>query len=96
MNTARAFGPAVVTGFPESRHWVVALDHPDFIDLVLTSPCSLVLVGPFLGIAACFRILCPPQTVGVFFHFIQLSHLESSCQLQVLAPQSGPGGSGRE
>ena len=24
MNTARAFGPAVVTGFPYSNHWIVS------------------------------------------------------------------------
>ena len=24
MNTARSFGPAVVTGFPDSKHWVVS------------------------------------------------------------------------
>jgi hypothetical protein len=28
MNTARAFGPAVVTGFPDSRHWIVRLEVP--------------------------------------------------------------------
>ena len=24
MNTARAFGPAVVSGFPDPNHWVVS------------------------------------------------------------------------
>jgi aquaporin related protein len=29
MNTARAFGPAVVTGFPSGRHWIVSCPSPD-------------------------------------------------------------------
>ena len=28
MNTARSFGPAVVTGFPYSKHWVVSNRRP--------------------------------------------------------------------
>jgi len=48
MNTARAFGPAVITGFPDNYHWIVSPYHPiGYIDSGLTS--KQYWLGPFLG-----------------------------------------------
>jgi hypothetical protein len=54
MNTARAFGPAVVTGFPYPSQWVVSINiiHGRAPEL-----CSLVVLGrtlPRLSAGVCF------------------------------------------
>lgn len=47
MNTARAFGPAAVTGFPFSSQWVVCGSH-NVTPRNLT-PALQYWVGPALG-----------------------------------------------
>ena len=49
MNTARAFGPAVVTGFPYSNHWIVSFTSCPFdpVDNCIAS--DKYWLGPFLG-----------------------------------------------
>lgn len=39
MNVARSFGPAVVTGFPYSTHWVVSIRHSRISALVADIGC---------------------------------------------------------
>ena len=47
VNTARAFGPAVVTGFPFGTQWVVRMLL--FEPLPLPHMSTQYWVGPFLG-----------------------------------------------
>ena len=42
VNTARAFGPAVVTGFPHGSHWVVRIPH-------CKTPITYLRIGLVLG-----------------------------------------------
>ena len=50
MNTARAFGPAVITGFPYGTQWVVRMTSfttspPSYITLVLGWPVPWIVLG---------------------------------------------------
>ena len=72
MNTARAFGPAVVSGFPDGIHWVVSYRG------ILVSP-SYAYILSVLGwtryrSCICCGVLWHPQTVsrncGLVVHLI--------------------------
>lgn len=53
MNTARAFGPAVVTGFPFGTHWVVRaypFATPQFSYIGLVLGWAMLGVVPGVGV----------------------------------------------
>lgn len=61
VNTARAFGPAVVTGFPYGTQWVVRM--PPFTTYPLTSRITSVLGWSMLGVIPGNRVLHNPEAV---------------------------------
>ena len=76
MNTARAFGPAVVSGFPSNSHWVVSrvFLHPHFHVSIPGSACwkntdehttnsHTVLAGTISGRTPVHRVLYHFDTV---------------------------------
>ena len=60
MNTARAFGPAVVTGFPYGTHWVVRVSLPCCLS---TSRIGSVLGWSMPGVIPGIGVLCDLEAV---------------------------------
>lgn len=72
MNTARSFGPAAVTGFPNPQHWVVC-HRATFWDLILII--VLVLGWAILRFSPRRRVLLSIEAVSISIHSSSLDHL---------------------